>query len=143
MEFIFATRGHIDCTEKFIRNLRSVWMKFQFTDPVTKQKAEAMEMNVKPLLLWDIAFPKEHLDTVLNTLVKDRKQHKKDMKKRYWFLSTAFNQLRKLLKLKPIPMKKEGNSAFPVYTENVEILPIGIKEDGTFLDGEGKEVEGV
>jgi len=109
-----------------------------------KLGTKTMEMNVKPLLLWDIAFPKEQLDPILNTLIgKDRIQHKKDMRKRYGFLSIAFNQLRKFLKLKPIPIENKSDLCFPIYKQNVEILPIGIKEDEDTTLPDGERVEGI
>ena len=141
MEFIFGTRGHIDCTEKMIRNLRSVWMKHEWT---TKHGVElkAMEMNIKPILLWDISFPKEQLDTVLNTLLDPGWEE--NMGKKY---GRKFNMISKFLMKKlglmPIPKERAHNSKWGVYKESVEIFPFGIKKDGEFIDGAGKKVEGI
>ncbi len=143
MELIFGTRGHIDCVEKMIRNLRSVWMKREWTAKKGKVM-KAMEMNVKPYQIWSIAFPKEYKDTVLNTLIRDGKQHKEDMTKRYpWIFNWLTKFLRKKLGLIEIPIKRKHKDVWPVYTANVEIFPIGIKEDGEMTDTAGKKMEGI
>jgi len=143
MELIFGTRGHIDCVEKFIRNLRSVWMKREWTTKEGKVM-RAMEMNVKPYQIWSVAFPKEYLDVMLNTLILDGKQHKEDMAKRYpWIFNWLINFIRNKLGLIEIPIERKHKKVWPVLTANVEIFPIGIKEDGEMVDAVGKKMESV
>ena len=119
-------------------------MPFKYTNE-EGTKFKLIEMNVKPILLWDIAFPKENLDTVLNSLIgTDGKEHKRSMENRYGFIfKTIIAKLRDKLGLKPVPVERTHDKKFAMYTGNVEILPIGIKEDKDTKDGEGKTVEGL
>ncbi len=119
-------------------------MPFKYTNE-EGTKFELIEMNVKPLLLWDISFPKENLDIILNTLIgTDGKEHKRAMESRYGFIfKTIIAKLRDKLGLKPIPVERKNDKKYPIFKGSVEIFPIGMKEDKDTKDGEGKTVEGL
>lgn len=119
-------------------------MPFKYTAE-DGQKYKAIKLNVKPLLLWDIIFPKEQLDIILNTLIgTDRKEHKRTCEERFGFIfKTVIAKLRKKLGLKAIPEKPAHDKKWVGYDNSVEILPIGIKEDADTKDYEGKTVEGL
>lgn len=138
MESLFITRGHIDDTEKFIRNLRSLWLPFKY------QGHEFVEMNVKPILLWNIAYPKEYHDTVINTLMNGNYEgNQKMLNEKYKGIKKFIWGLRKVLGLKPIT-KPKTNKRFIVWSGNVEVFPIGIKDDDyTLKDTDGRKVEGI
>src|SRR3990167_10112980 len=70
MHFVFATRGHIDHVERFIRELRSQYLDFNIYDKAKNALVPIInQIRVQPVQLWDITFPEPMRDSVLNTIL--------------------------------------------------------------------------
>jgi hypothetical protein len=87
----------------------------------------------------EYCFPKEYLDTVLNSLKFDV-----DDGDRYGLGKFKLALLRKVLKAKKTPkFEKEKKLVFfdDEITENVNIIAIGIREDGEITEPKGSKYE--
>jgi len=91
-----------------------------------------VQLAVRPVQLFEIGFPKEHLDYVMNVVgtgdyILDR----------YPILNYSAKALRKSFGLKDVPIPKAPNMLMqPEPTQkSVAIVPIGIKEDMFSKDG--------
>lgn len=92
--------------------------------PNTKVKYQAqITIRTAPLGIYEIIFPEQHLDLVLNTVLGEgRGEPWQPWMKKY------ISILRKLLGLSPIPEYKKEKQ-MPIYNSNMEIIAIGIKND--------------
>ena len=101
---------------------------------------------LRPFRMYDLIFPREQKDVILNTLnpasavsLVDGKGGKKSYKFR-----TLINTLRRLMRLKKIPEadKTKGKAAFPEELfKNIRIVGLGIKEDIDFVNEHGVKQE--
>jgi len=130
MHLYFLTRGIKKEVDDFITQLQGKYLPF-----VVKEGAAGLEkgnyniqVQVRPIQLWEVVFPREHKDLMLTTCFgpKGRTQHKKHEK----YLAI----FRKILGVKKIP-EYNGAIQLPINRENMEVAPIGIKEDYNFEDG--------
>ena len=127
-------RGDIYAIERFIRELSSKYLSFEYMEddgkggfkPNTKVNYTIqITVRTAPLGIYEIIFPEQHKDLVLNTVLgKERgapwqKSHKK------YILA-----LRKVMGLEPIPQYKT-DKFLPLFNKNMEIIAIGIKKDAT------------
>lgn len=126
MHAYIITRGHKPYTEMFINELQGKYLPFKF-----KGKDCLVQTGVRPIQLWEVIFPEEHKDIMLNTLfdatAKGKTQHKKHNKYLY--------ALRKMLGIEPIPEYKT-DQFMPISKANVEVVGVGIKKDRYTEHGE-------
>jgi hypothetical protein len=129
MKLFFAIRGIKFDTDRFITELQGKYFPYK-TDNGDYQ----VQMNVQPIQLYCLGFPREQLQTVLRTLNPS-----------VWHNSLKFlsKMLRKFLKLKPVPKIDETNPGLPIFRPNAEIVPIGIFEDDNFTEGQFKGGEAI
>ena len=81
-------------------------------------------MRVCPVQLWDLSFPKESKDVMLNTLFKGKGQ---PMNSKY---QKFISLLRMSMGLKKIPnYKTDKRLSVQSAIQHTEIIGIGIKED--------------
>lgn len=133
MHLIFIPYGIKDAVARLEGELFN--QKFQL--PVYKgDKKELIWMNgnlrLLPFGVWDYVFPKEYLDMVMTSLAIN---HEGD---RYNLGKIRFAMLRNFCKAKPIPKDYDKSKAFIWVKNNVEILPIGIREDVEVEEKEGQ-----
>lgn len=120
MQLIIATRGIKHDVDRFIGLLQGVWLPFQYQD-----RTMSLQVGVRPVQLWELAFPKEHLQLMLRTLWDEEITRRAGFK-------TPLALLRKALKLKKIPdidKSIQPPLKMPIYKQNVGIHPIGLHED--------------
>ena len=85
------------------------------------------QVQVRPVVLYEIVFPKEQLDAVLTTLFK--KTDGKTAHKKFQFV---VNMIKKGLGLKTIPKEWDRSKHLLIGgMEGVEAIAIGLKEDRT------------
>ena len=130
MHLYFITRGIKHDSDRFIQELSAKYVPFKYDG-----KDCMVQVAVRPIQLYECVFPKEHLNTIMNTLTNgnpenthlgtQHKQHKK------WVYA-----IRKILGIKPIP-KIEPAGVLPLYNQNIEIIGIGIKEDRDLVHESG------
>ncbi len=131
---LLMTRGHIDCVEKFIRNLRGQCLDYPVYDPATKQLVnKLLPMRICPIQLWDISFPQGSRDAVLNTVLGANGAHANR-----WMTDSCLVPLRLATgfkKVKPY-LKTEKDQYQPmlrmVPPADIELIGVGEKEDYWF-----------
>jgi len=119
MQILIATRGSKRDVDRFIEEMQSKYL------PI-KVKGKNMVCNVvyRPIQLGELVFPKERLQTILNTL------EPMNWKRKF----NPFNWIRKMIKFKKVPEADGKTLPLPVWNKNIELNIIGLKED-KFLDG--------
>jgi len=122
MKYFFGIRGIKHDTDRFINELSAKYLPYK-----TDKGSYALQLNVQPIQLYCVGFPKEHLQTVLQTIGGGC--YHSSVK----FMSGV---LRKLLRLKKVPKFDDAVKPLPLFRPSAEIVPIGILEDGTFETGQ-------
>ncbi len=135
MHLLTLMRGEIHHVKKFIDELSTRYLPFDFYNSKTKQKEKRLlQLRVCPIQLFDISFPEEHKDAVLTTcLVNNEGSINKYMDKFFW-------AMRKGMKLEPIPEYKKDSWLAMSPPQNIELIGIGVKKD-KWITEEGKIVE--
>ena len=92
-----------------------------------------VQLAVRPLQLFEIGFPEEHLQAVLSIVG----QQDDYILKRYKILRKFAAMVRKFLKLKKVPQPEFINPLMQPnqYNKAVAVVPIGLKEDIKSKDG--------
>jgi len=120
MQLVIATRGVKHDVERFITMLQGIWLPYQ-----NQGQQQVLQFGVRPVQLWELAFPEQHLQTIMRTLWDESMPE---------YSSTKFKlplaALRKILKLKKVPeLDVKHPVKLPIYKMNVGIHPVGIHED--------------
>lgn len=136
MEVFFISRGMNEQTEKWKKYIETWFVPMPYTDKDGKKKSIGYQLNLKPVLLWGLTFPRDQKDLIISSFgFTDETSNIGWLHK-----SPYLSILRKLLKVKPIG---EYNKVAPRYIgkEFVQFMPIGIREDmdKTFKDGTTRE----
>lgn len=132
MHLYFMTRGIKHRVDQFITELQGKYLPIPMTDKATGEtKTNLVQVAVRPIQLWEVVFPKEHLNTMVNTFWPKDKGfeygiHHKHLKK-------YVSGLRMMLGAKPMPKRDTifSTDFMPIFTQDVNIMAIGIKEDST------------
>jgi len=131
MHLYIITRGIKHEVDKFITQLQGKYLPFEVKKGAAglKKGKYMIQTSVRPIQLWEIAYPKEHNDLMCASLLnKDKgKPLQKWQEKFVW-------GIRKALKLKKIP-KYKTDEIFPISRDHMEIVGLGVKEDYSFEDG--------
>ena len=112
-----------------------------------KKEVVNVPCYLRPFRMYDLIFPRENLDVILNTLTPkglpmdevalcDNKGTK--------VFKKSINWIRKLMKLKKIPKadRSQGRCAVPdKLLKNIRIVGLGIKEDVDFVNHTGVKQE--
>ena len=135
MHAAFIPYGNRHDLEIMFRDIEAQKLKMPIHSP-DGLKREFLWCNVNlrqlPFGVYEIIFPKEQKDVVLNTLFKSLSHtHYKGI---YRYLGI----IRRILKLKKIPEFDKSHNL--IWTmKNVGIFPVGIREDGELsIINEGK-----
>lgn len=133
MHLALLTRGHIEWVNRFINELSTRYLEFDY-----KGEKKLLQMRVCPIQLWDISFPKQHLAPVLNTCLSgfQGEPMMKSHQKYIW-------ALRKAMKFKKIPEYDKSKTLAMKMPQHIETIGIGIKEDKMLKDENGIEYEGI
>ena len=102
-------------------DLSAQYLPFKF-----KGEKTAVRLSVRPVQLYEIGFPEDQLDTVMNMVGSSDY-----ILKRYPVLDKMAKWMRKFLKLKPVPKPKKPFKIMQPNNTNkaVAVVPIGIKDD--------------
>ena len=126
-----GTKNHL---KKWQEDLGAIWVRrYQNGKPLTEDGKEMYhQIGVRPVQLFEISFPKEAQETVLNHV-----GYSGYILNRYPSLKLISKVLKKFLKLKPVPKPKAPNELMQPNQMNkaVAIVPIGLKEDVFSDDG--------
>ncbi len=122
MDFYFMTRGDKDCVAKFANELSAQRFYWNAKDDKGKKQKLVVAATLQPIQLWNLGFPEENLDLVLNSLDPQKVSHGEGVK-------LPMAMIRKALGAKKVPECKDKTKAFPIYKKHVQILGIGVRED--------------
>ena len=124
MHLYVMAKGIKPHLEKWQNDLLAQYVKvYQKGIPI---KGAVVQLAVRPVQLFEIGFPKEELDNVMNMIGTGDY-----ITKRYPRLHKMAKYFRKFFGLKQVPLPKNPYAVFqPTNSQKaVAIVPIGIKED--------------
>jgi len=149
MELIFATRGKTNEVDEFVKWMSTRHLPMPVKAGDGKISTGFLECQLRPIQLWEFVFPKENLDTVLNSLhlpsgnPSGVNPETGKQKFNNFLFEAELLALRKMLQAKPIPEvvpKKDPVTGkelpkdfmFLPYDriKDLNIIGIGIREDG-------------
>lgn len=128
MHLYTITRGIKKDVDEFIKLLQGVFLPYKFETKKGKIENGTVQIQVRPIQLWEIVFPEEHKDLILTTVLGGQNSMKgiTNQKKHRKFVSL----IRKALGVEKIPdydMSKVLPCAWA--NQNTEVVGVGIKED--------------
>jgi hypothetical protein len=134
MHFAFIPVGKRSEVELLFRDMEAQkhLLKMQ-KDGILKCIWQQGQLRQLPLGVYEYIFPKEDVDCVLHTLINE--------KNRYNISELIIKFIKKFYKLKNIPeYNKDKNYLW--IKENVNIIPLGIREDGVQIEPENMPFAG-
>ena len=138
MHAVIMTRGMKMFVDNFFNLLQGQYLPWEVKSDGDgkngmhnlKKGTGSLQLIVKPIQLWDIVFPREHRDLMLNTLLTNKgKPMNSNIQQYMW-------GFRKSMKLNKIP-DYDTSKALPVTSAraHTEFIGIGVKDDHDFPDG--------
>ena len=129
MHLYIATRGQKHLVETLMNNLQGIMLPYKATPHADKNNPSFLQMGIRPLQLWEIAFPEEHLNVVLASL--EGSEFRTDDNR--WIPSFIgwCMKLKGILGLKDIPKDYDKTKKFLIPNRDpaIDIKYIGIKKD--------------
>ena len=134
MEVFFISRGMNEQVEKWKKYIETWMSPYPFVDKERNKGNQGYQLNLKPIQLWGLTFPRDQKDLIFSSFGFT------DKTSNIGWLHNYMYPLRKLLRCKPIPEYKKVSPKY-IGKEFVQFLPIGIKgdEDRTWADGSIRE----
>jgi len=133
----------LDYMEKWIGQMV---LPMKVKDKEGKEHTIGCPCYLRPFRMYDLIFPREQLDVILNTIKPVSEISLVDGKGTRVF-KNQIGMLRRLMKLKKIPKKpdeKKGMVAIPEdLFKNIRTVGLGIKEDIDFVNEAGVTQEGL
>jgi len=126
MHLYIITRGVKNHVDQFITELQGkylTWENEKEGDFGLKKGTHLVQVAVRPIQLWEIVYPEQHSDLVLNSILG-----KGEGKPQYTWQNKMVLMIRKILKIEAIPEYKQEH-IFPVTKQHMEIVGIGVKKD--------------
>lgn len=141
MQTVFMTRGEFWSTLRFIMEMQAKYlpMKYHGVD-------YQLQLSMRPIMLWEAAYPEEHHDIVCNTIfpASPYEVQNKIIKKvadvvygpewKYGHLRKFVWPIRKALRLDEVKYKI-GGQVLAVKADGVERIALGQKTDMRYADG--------
>jgi hypothetical protein len=124
MHVIFIPYGKFELVEQTLNEIRAQKYVLKLISPDGKETADMWipgQLRVLPFGFYEVVFPKESLDVVLNTLGHEGLE-------RYTPSKTKLAMIRSLLHAEPIPEYKTDKKMLWIMND-VHIIPIGIRKD--------------
>jgi len=112
-------RGIKDKLDRWVNDMLAQYLPYEYA----KDKKGLVQLSMRPIILYEIVFPEEHLDYVLGLM-----RHKHDYKSKFVFL------LRKMLGAKAIKKPYPEWNKRVITGDFVSVIPVGIKKD-EFIKG--------
>lgn len=122
MHLYIVTRGIKHDVDRFITELQGKYLPFRYPDKDNKLVPCAIQLSVRPIEFYELAYPEESHKMIMNTLFPETidGQHG-------WYKS-ILKMIRKMLKLEELN-KVEKTDTMPIYKNNIEIVGVGLKKD--------------
>lgn len=140
MQLYFAIRGIKHELDQFITELQGKYLPIKWREKETEPfKDMQVQLGVRPIQLYEVAYPKEYHDVVCNTILGKYPSNafgndgKKPVEHK-WIKKFIF-MFRKFLHLDPIPPYDPAKGFMPISRRNLTIIGIGTKQDYTMPNG--------
>lgn len=118
-------RGIKHASDRFINELSAKYLSLPMTNKKNGKVTIAnAQVQVRPVQLYEVVFPKEQLDVMLQTLFPLT-----DGSTAYKKFQTIVRWAKRLMGLKPIPKEWNRKNHMLVCKDGVEIIGIGLKDD--------------
>jgi len=131
MHLYFLTRGTKHILDQFITNLSN-----QFLSCNDRGAGSIIQVNVKPIQLFEVVFPEEHRDLMMRTLFEggDGKPQHEQHEKWIW-------AIRKALGIKKSGDYVRNGNKLPagLMRDHLEIMNVGEKKDAFIQPNKGVE----
>ncbi len=128
MHMYLASRGQKDKVDNFINDLQAI--NLHYGSPNEKGHRMIVQLGVHPIELWELTFPKEHFETILNTIAPgfdNTKVRQREMK--------ILQKFRGLVSGSVIPrVNLTGKKRIIVRNAAVSVYPFATKEDAVWTD---------
>jgi len=140
MHLRFVAEGwdkDLDYMEKWVGQMV---LPMEVKDKKGKKQSVGCPCYLRPFRMYDLIFPREQLDVILNTLKPKSAVSLVDGKKGSKKFKTQIGFLRKLMKLKKIPKANKLKGMVPLPEDlfkNLRIVGLGLKEDIDFTNEAG------
>ena len=135
MHTIFGIRGIKHEVDRFINELATRYVAMNIYNFETKKLERKMvQLRLSPMQFYDLSFPKEHYDAVMNTIYGTGKGKGIDGR-----LDWIVKLIRKVIGLKPMPEWKKDYRLAMEDPQHTEIIGLGVRED-YWITEEGKHV---
>lgn len=127
MHAYFLIRGIKQRVDELITQLQGVYLPFKFRQKGEKElKQYSTQLQVRPIQLFEVVFPEECRDVVLNSLVKGKVGEQCNHKKHEKFLWG----LRKMLGINKLkPYNTDNVLPQTAVVKDMDIMCIGEKPD--------------
>jgi len=145
MHLRFIASGWDKELDQMERWLGTMVMPMPIKDKKGKKQTVLVPAALRPFRMYDLIFPRDQLDAVLNTLKPASDVALVDGKGTKVFTKTI-NWIRKFMKLKKLPKPDEKKGFFPHPIDlfkNIRIVGLGTKDDIDFINSSGVEQEGL
>lgn len=133
MHVIFIPYGVIHAVEHLKIDMQAQKFQLPMHSPDGKETKILVQgaLRLAPFGVWEYVFPKEYADLVMTTL-------KFNMPDGYGLDKVKMAMLRKALKAKPVPKNIDTKEILPWITQDISLIPVGIREDKTFTEKDGE-----
>lgn len=128
--FDFITRGNYQDVEKLTENIRSMYFP-RTIKKGNKKRQMIYSVALRPIQLWEAVACKEDLPTVIKSISADEKNPKQF----YSWQQKYLTGLRIAMRLKKLPKLDPETPKRILWNQNIEVLPIGVKDDKYDEDG--------
>lgn len=128
MHLYIITRGIKHDVDRFVNDMLGKQL------PLTvREKPGYIQVAMRPIQLWEIVFPKDHIHTMMNTIWPHGSYDSDN-----WRGKCILKPFQVALNTQPMPEFDFKKPKMLVWNANVASYPIGIKEDET--DKYGDEI---
>src|SRR3990167_1795944 len=119
----FITRGKDNVIQEWIKHLSGKWFTYKYNG-----ENGVLEGMLRPIQLWEFAYPEEHRDVVMNSIFDSQEElgkHQSD-----WKGNAALKILQKALNAKPISKFDIQKGRFPMPPRSgMSVMGIGERKD--------------
>jgi len=135
MHLYIITRGIKNSVDQFITELQGKYLPYKWREKNEDAMKDCMlQVSVRPIQLWEIAFPEEHKDLMLTTILGEKGDEDMRDKGILGWLNKLKWTLCTFLGLEKIT-KYDTSKVLPIQKANVQISGIGLKKDYIMPNG--------
>lgn len=141
MHLYAITRGQKNYVDQMITELQGKYLPYNSKGKDAAgnviEKQLMLQLAVRPIQLWEFAFPEECYDVVANTLWGQDKSMGFSLPGHNKKLAVLTAGMRKVIGLEKVPEWKTDQGWLPLNKLYTSILGVGIKKDKQESYGEG------